>query len=115
MVYHFINGFDNFEATFLVNNILREGFRKKNMDKSIFGSDPPIHPPNMDETKNFKNFFSLSHPLDPSFAATHHCHQPLVYPKAATHHGGWLQRWMLVVGGISGGLLWWVVAVGVRG
>ena len=39
----------------------------------------------------------------------------LMYPTAATHHGGWLQWWMLVVGGISGGLLWWVVAVGVRG
>ena len=69
--------------------------------------------------KKILNFFNLAshhcHPLDPSFAATHHCHQPLMYPTAATHHGGWLQWWMLVVGGISGGLLWWVVAVGVRG
>ena len=46
---------------------------------------------------------------------THHCHQLMMHPTAATHHGGWLQWWMLVVGGISGGLLWWVVAVGVRG
>ena len=49
-------------------------------------------------------FFHLAshhcHPLDPSFAATHHCHQPLMYPTAATHHGGLLQ---------------WVVAMGVRG
>ena len=67
------------------------------------------------EQKIFFIYFSLSHPLDPSFAATHHCHQPLMYPTAATHHGGWLQWWMLVVNGISVGLLWWVLAVGVGG
>ena len=37
-------------------------------------------------------------------AATHRCHPPW-----------WVVQWrMLVVGGISGGWLWWVVAVGVR-
>ena len=58
---------------------------------------------------------NLCHPLDSSTAATHHHHQPLMYPTAATQHGGWLQWCMLAMGGISGGWLWWVVAVGVRG
>ena len=32
---------------------IREGLKKtkKNMDISIFGSDPPTHPPNMDKNK----------------------------------------------------------------
>ena len=38
----------------------------------------------------------------------------LMHPNAATHHGRWLQWWMLLVSGISGGWLWWMVAVGVR-
>jgi len=71
------------------------------------------------EQNFFLNFFHLAthhcFPLDPSFAATHHCHQPLMHPTASTHHGGFLQWLILAVGGISGGLLWWVVAVGVRG
>ena len=35
----------------------------------------------------------------PSFAATHHCHQPLMYPTATTH------------GGYSGGCWWWMASV----
>ena len=41
---------------------LREGFNKKtkqNMDISIFGSDPPAHPPNMDKTKKDMLFFGF--------------------------------------------------------
>ena len=53
--------FENFLGSFMSLSFiiyywspLREGFNKKtkkNMDISIFGSDPPIHPLNMDKTK----------------------------------------------------------------
>ena len=42
--------------------MLREWFNRKNkqnMDVSIFGSEPPTHPPNMDRTKKDMLFFGL--------------------------------------------------------
>ena len=35
----------------------RDYKRKKNVDLSIFGSDPPTHPPNMDKNKKDMLFF----------------------------------------------------------
>ena len=92
----------------------------------IFGPDPPTQPPKSGnknkktcflggflynlEHKKLK-FFHLAtqhfHLQEPSTTATHHCHQPLMHPLPppinANHNCGW---WILVVGGISGGLMW---------
>ena len=103
------------------HRLLREGFNKKTKKYGYIHIWVwPTHPPNMDKTKKDMLFFGLLAHLEQKFLifihlATHHCHpldhqllpphphQPLMYPTAATHNGGWLQWWMaLVVGGSSG-------------
>ena len=72
---------------------IREGLKKtkKNMDISIFGSDPPTHPPNMDKNKKKTLFFGLFSSfgtkkiLNFFHQTTHHC-LPQDPSTAATHH-----------------------------
>ena len=74
---------------------IREGFNKKYGYIHIWVW-PTHQPPKYGKNKKDMLFFGLFSSIGTSFAATHHCHQPLMYPTAATHHGGWLQWWMLV-------------------
>ena len=54
--------------------LIKEGY-KKNMDISIFGSDPPIHPQNMDKNKKAHCVFGFLAHLEPktfgSFSPSH--------------------------------------------
>ena len=123
---------------------LRKGFNKKNkknMDISVFGSEPPTHPPNMDKTKkktccflgflahleqkNLWSFFTLqpttathwSHQLPPPITATNYWCTPLPTPTTAIYHGEWCSGgclWLVasVVVGSGGCQRWWVGGVG---